>query len=900
MIADALAILSLLLVATWAVLLVRAERLKPRTPTAGGENLGIRVRLVLGVCPPAVLVLMSAAQLDWSIYRAAPYVITAGVVSYVLILGLPQVVGRHVSLAVPICAWTLTCLGAVTAERLYPGTGVDQARWAVLAIFSFGAAAAGACRWKTTPQQSIGAVVAAMGCAALAAPLVPGVGTTVNGAPGWISLGPVMGQPGDIARIAIVAGMGTMYFAAGPQIRAGRIRPIISASWPLAVAVLIGGLSNDLGPVLVVVGATVIMLVLTGPPIRVVLIMTSCLAVVTVGMFVAVAKLRERLDQMLHPVTADGLLQNTGFALRAIANGGWFGTGFNHGNPHAVANVDNDFVLAGIGEERGMIALVVVITLFGAMTAGTWASAQRAISGGPRLVAAGLASALTVQSLYVVCAAANLLPVTGMVVPFLSRGGSSLVGMWVLLGIVVGIGAHRGTEVQGASGAQLESKITAAKSAAGIAWIIVGIVILASPVVRPIAPAEYTATSQKGNLVLRDGTVVVHASNSTNGDDDPMRQLSDAVPEDERHIFQYVDTATGFDACLAHWSDSVVLRHGCRPETVVSTIVPQVQDAARRGFAAGLSGDAVVLDVETGNILGLFSSPSTGPTEAGTFSAVTTASSPGSTFKVIVAAAALAQGVDVNTPIRSSYTPPGGVGVVHNAGGVTGGGTVETALAESSNTAFAEIATRTGFEAIASMATSLSSPTPAERNTVTGPPISTGGTAGSGADALARTGFGQQDVRATPLNMALAAGMIATNGALPAPRLQAGICDGSSFIPSPVHIPEATLDSSTTDPILEGMTVAVESGHGGALSETRFPVAAKTGTADNGTGDTYDGWVIALSPADHPRVAVAVRVWAGADGASRTGAGDATPIASAVLLAANDFIRDDVANPCSR
>lgn len=902
MIADALGVLSLVVVAIWAGVLARTENASRRAVASGSksESLGTRAQVVLAAGPPAVLALVSTAQLGWGLFDGVPYAVAAGGVAYAFLIALPRIAGRQASRVIPISAWMLTCLGAATAERLYPGTGTSQAQWAVLAIAAFGIAAVLASRWKTTPNRRIGAAVAAAGCVALALPLVPGIGITVNGAPGWIGLGPIIGQPGEIARIAVVAGIGIMFHASGPRIRSGQVSPILTASWPLAVAAAIGGVSNDLGPVLVLSGATAVVLVLARPPLRVLFIMTCSFVAVTMIMFLVIAKLRDRLDQMLHPVTEEGLLQNTGFALRAIANGGWIGTGFNHGNPHAVANVDNDFVLSGIAEERGMIALLAVISIFGAMTVTAWASAQRATSGGPRLVGAGLAAVLSVQSIYVVCAAANLAPVTGMVVPFLSRGGSSVLGMWILLGTIVGLGAHRGAEVQGSADRQLESRLTAAKGAALASWILLIVALLVSPVVRPVPPAPDLNAGPKGNLVLRDGTLAVYQEVLSSGGGE-IRHLSETVSERDRPTIQYVDAATGFDACLYRWTESLVLRRGCHPNTVVSSIVPQIQEAARGGFVEGLDGDVVVLDLQTGDILGLYSSASTaGVTEPNSLSAISISSSPGSTFKVVVAAAALATGVSVNTPPREFYTPPGGAGVVRNAGGAVGGGTLKTALAESSNTAFAEIAVRTGIEAIASMAATLSSSSSTEPNAVPVRPIFTGKTASLGPDALARTGFGQQDVRATPLSMAHVAGMLATDGRLPPPRLQAGICDGDTFRPSLVRIPkEAKLDNSITGPIIGGMKASVVGGHSGVLSNAIPPVAAKTGTADNGSGHTYDGWVIAVTPASAPRVAVVVRVWAGEDGESRSGASDAAPIASDVLVAATRYVRDGVKDPCS-
>lgn len=246
-------------------------------------------------------------------------------------------------------------------------------------------------------------------------------------------------------------------------------------------------------------------------------------------------------------------------------------------------------------------------------------------------------------------------------------------------------------------------------------------------------------------------------------------------------------------------------------------------------------------------------------------------------------------------PQCGASTPrPAAGGGVHNAGKVDGGGDLVTSLAESSNTAFAEIATRTGLANITETAQLLSGQA-AEFPTYPG--IVVGGD-GDDPDSIARTGFGQQDVRATPFEMAVVAGRIATNGALPPAHFQAGVCSPDGVLHrdiSETTPPNIELDGAVTRPVIAGMTAAVEDGHAGALGDLAFPVAAKTGTADNGHGQ-YDGWVVALAPADDPKVVVATRVY-GSDGTSRSGAGDAAPIAAAVTVAALDAMREDI-DPC--
>lgn len=276
----------------------------------------------LATASPAVLVLASTAQLNWSITAAAPYILGAALGAVLLLRLTPGVAHTPSSIVVGQAAWSLTCLGSLTAERLYPGSGRTQAMWATLAIFVFLAAAWLGKRWRSTPSSRTGAAIAALGCIGILLPSAPGIGVDVNGAPGWIELGPMVGQPAEIARPLIVIGTGIMLHTAGPSLRSGRISYALGACWPLAVAAFVGAYTSDFGPVLVLSAAVGAMLLLCRPRPKHILMLFAAAAVTGAALVVSVSVLRERVDQMLHPVTALGDLHNTGAALRAFANGG--------------------------------------------------------------------------------------------------------------------------------------------------------------------------------------------------------------------------------------------------------------------------------------------------------------------------------------------------------------------------------------------------------------------------------------------------------------------------------------------------------------------------------------------------------------------------------------------------
>jgi cell division protein FtsI/penicillin-binding protein 2 len=422
-------------------------------------------------------------------------------------------------------------------------------------------------------------------------------------------------------------------------------------------------------------------------------------------------------------------------------------------------------------------------------------------------------------------------------------------------------------------------------------WTVVCCMLVVVVVLPPVpAPPAQSAppVASRGDLLSRDGTVL--ARTVTIGATPTRTYTPDTT------VVSTLDAdVTARLGCDPTWVQRLIDAQ-CNPTRVVSTIAPGVQ-ATMQEALTGVVGDAVAVDSTSGDILGMWSSDVGTPGVRGGdgLPAETYASAPGSSFKTITAAAVLTAGVDSTTPMRNEYTPPGGQAKIHNAGIQTLGGTLEAALAASSNTSFAELATRVGGPAIAAAASDLTS-WPETAGTAHGPAVDVGHEL-TNPDALARTGFGQQDVRATPLDMAVVAATIAAGGRRPTPRLMTGTCVANSYVADPVPAAPMVLTEAVAGRIADGMTLSVTRGAAPALADLQGPVAAKTGTADDGTGN-YDGWVIAYAPVGNTKVAVAVRVMADvSNGNSRTGAQDAAPVAAKVLLAVGSALAHDV-DPC--
>lgn len=265
---------------------------------------------------------------------------------------------------------------------------------------------------------------------------------------------------------------------------------------------------------------------------------------------------------------------------------------------------------------------------------------------------------------------------------------------------------------------------------------------------------------------------------------------------------------------------------------------------------------------------------------------------PGSTFKIVVAAAALASGqytMASTFPNPASYTLPGTSTAVHNAWGGTCGSGSTVSLADaitlSCNIPMAELAAELGDKAIKETAEKFGFNSAFET-----PLESTPSSYPSGLDdaQTALTGFGQGQVTATPLQMAMAAAGIANDGVVMNPRMVDSILGDDLSVVKAYENSEfaRALEGDQADAITAAMVASVQSGAAQGARIDGIDVAGKTGTAENGDDEPYTLWFTGFAPADDPQIAIAVVVEDGG-GMDQSGSGDgiASPIAKKVIEA---------------
>ena len=320
------------------------------------------------------------------------------------------------------------------------------------------------------------AMVAGLGLLLL--PLLPLIGTEINGARIWIRLGPMSFQPGEVAKIVLV-----VFFAGylvthrdtlsltgrkvlGLQLPRGRDLGPILIAWLASLAVLV--LQRDLGTSLLFFGIFVALLYVATERTSWIAI---GMALFVGGAFVAwtiFAHVQGRVRAWLNPF--DPEVYNAEFGgsyqlvqgLFGMANGGLTGTGLGAGSPDIVPYSESDFILASLGEELGLIGLFALLMLYLVLVERGMRTAIGVRDGFGKLLAGGLAFTIALQCFVVAGGVTRVIPLTGLTMPLVAYGGSSLVANWMIVGLLLRISdsARRPAPVTGPSAASPDTAAT--------------------------------------------------------------------------------------------------------------------------------------------------------------------------------------------------------------------------------------------------------------------------------------------------------------------------------------------------------------------------------------------------------------------------------------------------------
>lgn len=394
-----------------------------------------------------------------SVYIAREAVVSTASLSYAaLFIGLYLAAHMVTRVAMPFAdpyllpiAALLTGIGLTLIYRIEPDLAFRQGLWIIVGLALFAGFALIVRDYSRLDGVKYLLGLTAVGLLVL--PALPGIGATINGATLWVRLGPIEFQPGELAKILIVV------FLAG-YLRDKR-EVLTSGSGPLGLPSL-----KHLGPLLVVWGAAMLVLFQTkdlGGAMLYFSVFLTMLYVATgrllyvgaglvlfaigaYGLYHVAPHVQERVSIWLHPFAdpyGDGyqLVQS----IYAVSGGGLFGSGLGEGvlvqasGQTYIPFLETDFIYSAIAQELGLAGAVAAILLYVVAVYRGLRIAQLTDDGFGKLLAAGLTATLGLQAFIIVGGVTGLIPLTGITLPFVSYGGSSIVANFLLLALLLSV-----------------------------------------------------------------------------------------------------------------------------------------------------------------------------------------------------------------------------------------------------------------------------------------------------------------------------------------------------------------------------------------------------------------------------------------------------------------------------
>jgi peptidoglycan glycosyltransferase len=351
------------------------------------------------------------------------------------------------ALLVPLAA-ALHGIGFVMITRLSDRLAGLQATWTFVAVGAYVVTLVLVQRVSDLARYKWTFFLA--GTVLLLIPLVPGIGASFGGARIWVSIGPINFQPGEFAKIALALFFAGYLAERRELIAAGtwRVGPLnlpepaqllpVLLAWGFSVIVMV--FSKDLGSSLLFFALFIVMLWVATEKASYLVIGFGLFAAGAVAAYQMFGHVQDRVAIWIDPWSDyDGKGYQIVQAAFALADGGITGSGLGLGDPARIPLAKNDFIFAAIGEELGLLGASAVLIAFVLLIGSGLRIAVRADRPFDKLLATGLTTIIGVQAFIIIGGVIRVLPLTGVALPFVSYGGSSLVANYVLLALLVRI-----------------------------------------------------------------------------------------------------------------------------------------------------------------------------------------------------------------------------------------------------------------------------------------------------------------------------------------------------------------------------------------------------------------------------------------------------------------------------
>lgn len=343
--------------------------------------------------------------------------------------------------------FVLSGIGITFVTRLAPELAMSQVMWlfisvaAMVAVLFFVPNLDNLARYKYT--------IGIVGVVLLLLPML--IGTEISGSKLWITFGGFSFQPGELAKILIVLFLAA-YLAENRELLSASSRhlgpftiPRIRMLFPMlvmwGVSLLVVVFERDLGSALLFFTMFVIMLYVATGRVSYVVVSIILLAIGGVLCYHLFSHVRVRVQIWLDPFKdPSGAGMQIVQSLYSLADGGLVGSGIGKGLPTLIPVVESDFIFSAIGEEMGLLGGSAILLLFMLLAVRGLTTAARAKSDMSAFTAVGLTASLSFQAFLIVGGVSRLLPLTGVTLPFMSQGGSSLLSSFIVVALLLRAG----------------------------------------------------------------------------------------------------------------------------------------------------------------------------------------------------------------------------------------------------------------------------------------------------------------------------------------------------------------------------------------------------------------------------------------------------------------------------
>lgn len=574
--------------------------------------------------------------------------------------------------------FVLSGIGVAFVTRLKPELAVNQVLWLFVSI-----AAMVTVLVVVRNMDDLSSYKYTLGLAGIILLVIPMIfGVEHGGSRLWIGIGPFSFQPGELAKVLIILFLAA-YLSEKRELLSASTRSIGPIALPKpkmlapvfgmwGVSLLVVVFERDLGSALLFFTFLVVMIYVATGRVSYVIVSLLLLLAGTFLCYMAFSHVRNRIQIWLDPFAyPDGGYQIIQ-SLYSLADGDLMGAGIGKGMPTLIPVVESDFIFSAVGEEMGLLGGSAVLILYIIFAVRGFATAARAKSDMSAFTAVGLTTAIAFQAFLIVGGCTRLLPLTGVTLPFMSQGGSSLLASFIIVGLLLRTGDEAtGRETQIASTTEklnaipsvggAEAKLAAVAHGRNVRGsfgldtpesgvlgrvalgnrlvalittftILFAIAITNLMLIQVVQAQTYkqmpnnnhtiakSAFVQRGAIITSDGQTLAESLQQQDG------TYSRVYPNGSvaAHTVGYISTrfgATGIEARMndtlrgsanyANWSNALHSLAGVQTPgaSVVLTINYQMQRAAEAALD-GYRGAVVVLDPSTGAVLAKASNPS--------------------------------------------------------------------------------------------------------------------------------------------------------------------------------------------------------------------------------------------------------------------------------------------------